>query len=58
MEIIQARRPQEIYVTDEADTHAIEQYQKHLSPVHDDLAETYAGSEEFFRLVPLKANEP
>lgn len=110
VEIIQARRPQEIYVTGEADTHAdhraafrfvrdaakaaeyrgklfsfvvhgtlpeapdhrvvltdaervrkralIEQYQKHLSPVHDDLAEKYAGPEEFFRLVSLKAGEP
>lgn len=110
VEIIKARRPQEIYVTDEADTHAdhrtafrfvrdaanaaeyrgtllsfvvhgpppdapdrrlvltgaervrkralLEQYQTHLSPVHDELAEEYAGPEELFRLVPLKANQP
>jgi LmbE family N-acetylglucosaminyl deacetylase len=36
----------------------IEHYQTNLSPVHDDLAETYAGPEEFFRLVPLAPNEP
>ena len=110
VEIIKARRPREIYVTDEADTHAdhrttfrfvrhaaemaeyrgmlfsfvvhgtppdapdrrivltdaervrkralIEQYQTHLSPVHDDLAEQYAGPEELFRAVPFKPNEP
>lgn len=109
VEIIEARRPREIYVTDETDTHAdhrtafrfvrdaaqaagyrgtlfsfvvhgtppdapdrrvvltdtervrkralIEQYQTHLSPVHDDLAETYAGPEELFRHVPLKPKE-
>ena len=105
VEIIRTRRPREIYVTDEADTHAdhrmtfrfvrdaakaadyrgklfsfvvhgtppeapdrrvvltetervlkralLEQYQTHLSPVHDDLAKTYAGPEELFRQVPL-----
>jgi len=110
VEIIKARRPHEIFVTDEADTHAdhrtafrfvcdaakaagyrgtlfsfvvhgtppdapdrrvvltdaerlrkralIEQYQTHLSPVHDDLAEKYAGPEELFRLVPLEPDEP
>ena len=110
VEIIKARRPREIYVTDEADAHAdhrttflfvrdaaeaagyrgtlfsfivhgtppdapdhrivltdterirkralIEQYQTHLSPVHDNLAEEYAGAEELFRLVLLKPNEP
>ncbi|HET6879408.1 MAG TPA: PIG-L family deacetylase, partial [Pirellulales bacterium] len=110
VEIIKACRPQEIYVTDEADTHPdhrttfrfvrdavkaagyrgmlfsfvvhgtppdapdrrivltdaerlrkralIEQYQAHLSPVHDDLAEKYAGPEELFRLVPFEPNQP
>ena len=110
VEIIKAREPREIYVTNEADAHAdhrttfrfvrdaakaaayrgnlfsfvvhgtppnapdrrvvltdtervrkralIEQYQTHLSPVHDDLAEKFAGPEELFRLVPLKPDEP
>jgi LmbE family N-acetylglucosaminyl deacetylase len=110
VEIIKARRPKEIYVTDEADTHPdhrtafrfvhdaakaaaysgrllsfvvhgappaapdrrvvltpserarkralIERYQTHLSPVHDNLAETYAGPEEWFRLVRLEPIEP
>ncbi len=110
VEIIKARRPKEIYVTDEADTHAdhrttfrfvrdaaraaaypgtlfsfvvhgkppaapdrrivltdservrkralIEQYQTHLSPVHDDLAKEYDSPEEVFRRVPLEPHEP
>lgn len=106
-EIIRARQPQDIYVTNELDAHAehraafrvvrdaaraagwrgalstfvvhgqqrppgeprrlrltegeleskraiLEQYARHMSPVHDDLAEKYAKAEEVFWPVPIE----
>lgn len=104
--IFRVRKPREVYVTNEADTHPdhratfwfardaaraagyrgtlltfvvhgkppagparrvdltaaergrkralIEEYQAMLSPVHDDLADTYAGAEELFWPVPIE----